>query len=119
MPIIEFPYIIYKEHRLPMVPVRIKSDDKWHEIWMFVDSGATYTILNARESKRLDIDHKTGDKIFVKVGDDWDTNIVKQFEKEIFRRLAYNELENNYKMWQTGKRKILIPPPDIFFVKWF
>lgn len=66
---IEFPYIIYKEHRLPIVPVNVKDGTRWHEIWMFVDSGATYTVLNAQESKRLNIDHRTGDKIYVKVGD--------------------------------------------------
>ena len=69
MSTVEFPYTIYKEHKLPMVPLRIKSKDKWHEVWMFVDSGATYSILSAKESGRLDIDHKTGEKIFVKVGD--------------------------------------------------
>ena len=48
---------------------------------------------------------------FVKVGEDWDTNTLKQFKKEIFKRLSYSELERNYKSWQMGKRKMLIPPP--------
>ena len=46
---------------------------------------------------------------FVRVGEDWDLSTVKLFEKEIYKQLAYSELEANYKSWQTGKRKTLIP----------
>ncbi len=69
MSVIEFPYSNYKEHKLPIVPVNVKGENSWHEIWVFVDSGATYTILNVQESKRLNIDHRAGKKVYVKVGD--------------------------------------------------
>ena len=69
MPALEFPYATYKEHTLPIVPINIRSGNRWHEMWMFVDSGATYSILNAKECKRLDLDFRTGEKMFVKVGD--------------------------------------------------
>ncbi|GAG31836.1 unnamed protein product, partial [marine sediment metagenome] len=48
---------------------------------------------------------------FVKIGEDWDLNKLKLFEKEIYKTLAYAELTANYKSWQMGKRKTLRPPP--------
>ena len=68
MSAIEFPYSRYKDHKLPIVPIEILSGKKWYEIWVFVDSGATYSILNYKESKRMSIDPKDGEKVNVKVG---------------------------------------------------
>ena len=48
---------------------------------------------------------------FVKVGPDWNTGTVKLFEREIYNKLAYSELDANYRSWESGKRKLLIPPP--------
>jgi len=47
---------------------------------------------------------------FVKIGEGWDLNMLKLFEREIFKTLAHAELESNYKSWQMGKRKHLHPP---------
>ena len=44
---------------------------------------------------------------FVKIGEGWDLNMLKLFEREIFKTLAHAELESNYKSWQMGKRKHL------------
>ena len=48
---------------------------------------------------------------FVKVGPDWDIGTVKSFERELYNKLAYAELDANYRSWESGKRKALIPPP--------
>ena len=48
---------------------------------------------------------------FVKVGEKWDHNMLKMFENDIYKKLAYEELEKNYKKWQLGQRKTLVPPP--------
>ena len=47
---------------------------------------------------------------FVKIGEDWDLNKLKLFEREIYKTLAHAELESNHKSWQMGKRETLMPP---------
>ena len=97
MPAIEFPYATYKEHTLPIVPVSIRNGDRWHEMWMFADSGATYSILNAKESKRLNLDFKSGEKMYVKVGDGGYISVymfrlpVRIDEKEYEARIGFSE----------------------------
>ena len=70
MSFVEFPYVAYKGYKLPLVPLNIKAQNDWEEIWVFVDSGATYSIFNYKESRRLNIKPKNdGTKTYVKVGD--------------------------------------------------
>lgn len=47
---------------------------------------------------------------FVKVGPDWNIGTVKSFERELYNKLAYAELDANYRSWESGRRKVLIPP---------
>lgn len=56
MSIIEFPYILHKSYLMPMIPITILD----HRVWVFVDSGATFTILGTDEALRLGIDWEKG-----------------------------------------------------------
>ncbi len=58
MSLIEFPYITYREYKLPLVPINVKALTDWEEIWVFVDSGATYSMFNYKEAGRLCINPK-------------------------------------------------------------
>ena len=64
----KFPYMKYEDIGVPVIPIEIKGE-KWHEIWGFVDSGATYTTLHYEEADRLGIYYLDGNKIMVTVGD--------------------------------------------------
>ena len=66
---IDFEYSTYAGKKVPLIPLNIKSKDKWYEIWAFVDSGATYSVFKAKEAERLDIDIYSGKEIMVIVGD--------------------------------------------------
>ena len=68
MPLIEFQYSTYKGFNLPIVPLHIKGND-WEKMWVFVDSGATYSMINYNEGRRLGINPREGEKKYVKVGD--------------------------------------------------
>jgi hypothetical protein len=50
---------------MPIIPVTILS----HKVWVFVDSGATFTILNIDAAKRIGIDWQTGRTQMIVVGD--------------------------------------------------
>jgi len=66
---VEFEYSTYKGLKVPLIPVEFKGKDRWYELWAFVDSGATYTILEAKEAELLGIDILTGKKMMIVVGD--------------------------------------------------
>jgi len=65
MSIIEFPYLIHKGYYMPIIPIRISD----HKIWTYVDSGATFSIFDAKEAKRLGVNLKQGKAEMIVVGD--------------------------------------------------
>jgi len=66
---IEFEYSTHVGRKVPIIPVGIRGKDKWHELWVFVDTGATYSVFEAKEAERLQVDVYKGKKIMVIVGD--------------------------------------------------
>jgi len=45
---IGFEYTAHAGRKIPIIPVIIKGETGWYEIWVFVDSGATYSIFEAK-----------------------------------------------------------------------
>jgi len=62
---IEFPYVLHKGYLLPLIPITILE----HIFWVYVDSGATYSILNANEAEDVGIKWWQGQKQMIVVGD--------------------------------------------------
>jgi len=69
VPLIEFTYTKYRDVMAPMIPIKMKGQDRWFEFWAFVDSGATYSIFASKEAEDLGIDLKQDKKTMVVVGD--------------------------------------------------
>ena len=46
MSLIEFPYTLHKGFLMPIIPITIHA----HRTWVFVDSGATFTILSVDDA---------------------------------------------------------------------
>lgn len=65
MSAIEFPYVLHKGYLLPLIPITILE----HIFWVYVDSGATYSILNANEAEDVGIKWWQGQKQMIVVGD--------------------------------------------------
>lgn len=65
MPLIEFPYTLHKGYLLPIIPISIHS----HKVWVFVDSGATFSILNVDDAERIGVDWQGGRPQMIVVGD--------------------------------------------------
>jgi gag-polyprotein putative aspartyl protease len=65
VPSIEFSYTRHKGYLLPIVPVSINS----HKLWVFVDSGATFSLLSVDEADRIGIDWQSGRRQMIVVGD--------------------------------------------------
>lgn len=69
MRVIKFPYTFYKNTAGPIIRISVKGKKEFEEIWVFVDSGATFSIFSFAEAEKLNIDPKIGEKCFVVVGD--------------------------------------------------
>ena len=65
MPVIEFPYTRHRGYLMPIIPVSING----HKLWVFVDSGATFSILTVDEAERIGIDWQSGGRQMIVVGD--------------------------------------------------
>ena len=65
MPLIEFPYTLHKGYLMPIIPVTILN----HRVWVFVDSGATFTIMSIDDAHRIGIDWENGRRQMIVVGD--------------------------------------------------
>ena len=65
MPAIEFSYTRYKGYMMPIVPITIQN----HKVWVFVDSGATFTMIGAAEASDIGIDWQRGRRQMIVVGD--------------------------------------------------
>jgi predicted aspartyl protease len=63
--LVAFPYTLHKGYAMPIIPVTILT----HKIWVFVDSGATFTVLGSDEAHRLGIDWQRGRRRMMVVGD--------------------------------------------------
>ncbi len=52
---VEFNYTIHRGLKVPMIPLRVKGEKDWYDVWTFVDSGATYSVFEASQVDRLGI----------------------------------------------------------------
>lgn len=65
MPLIEFPYTFHKGYLLPIIPITILG----YRVWVFVDSGAAFTILSIDDADRIGVDWQKGRQQMIVVGD--------------------------------------------------
>ena len=65
MSLIEFPYVFHKQYLMPIVPVLIED----RKVWAYVDSGATFSILNVDDARRLGLDWEKGRRQMIVVAD--------------------------------------------------
>jgi predicted aspartyl protease len=50
---------------MPIVPIAIQN----HKVWVYVDSGATFSMVNAAEARDMGIDWQSGRRQMIVVGD--------------------------------------------------
>jgi len=65
VPSIDFPYTLHKGHLMPIIPITIQN----HKVWVYVDSGATFSMISAAEAGDMGIDWQGGRRQMVVVGD--------------------------------------------------
>jgi hypothetical protein len=65
MSLVEFPYISHKGYLLPIIPIMILNQ----KIWVYVDSGAMFSIFHTETAKRMGINLQDGRLQMIVVGD--------------------------------------------------
>jgi hypothetical protein len=50
---VRFPYSTYRGLKAPIIPPFIRGKTSWKDIWVYVDSGAAFSIFAASEAERL------------------------------------------------------------------
>ena len=86
MPLIEFPYTLHKGYLTPIIPISIYS----HKVWVFVDSGATFSILSVDDAERLGV----GFNLLGRTGvfDQFEVCFNDRVRKVTFQQLSPNEV---------------------------
>lgn len=67
---IRFDYSVFREGKAPVIPVEFWGRGRWHSLWVYVDSGASFTILHTYEASRLGVDLRKCPKFYIVVAGD-------------------------------------------------
>lgn len=65
---LRFRYKPFRREQSPIIPVGIKLGDAWQRVDCYVDSGATYTVLQAKLAERANFDYRSDQQIYLQVG---------------------------------------------------
>ena len=68
-PTVTFRYTVYHGKSAPIIPLQIQGKDRWHKIWVYVDSGASQSIFSSKIAELLGLDLKRGRRIDAVAGD--------------------------------------------------
>lgn len=68
MTITRFPYKKIRGIYQPIIPIGIQFDSRWLPLEVYIDSGAEYTVIEARIADSLDFNFRQGKRIYLKVG---------------------------------------------------
>lgn len=66
---VKFPYSSYRGLKAPIIPLLVYGKTGWKEIWVYVDSGAAFSIFAASEAERLGLELTKGSLVYAVVGD--------------------------------------------------
>ena len=62
---LRFDYSIFRDAKAPVIPVEFWGKGRWHNLWVYVDSGASFTILHTYEARRLGVNLSKCKKFFI------------------------------------------------------
>ena len=64
-----FRYKVFQRRLAPIITVGVRIEEIWYPVEAYVDSGSVYTVLQARIAEAIGFDYRTGDRIYLQVGD--------------------------------------------------
>lgn len=64
-----FRYKSIRGRLAPIITIGVKAGGLWYPVEVYVDSGAVYTVLRAQIADGIGFDYRTGNRIYLQVGD--------------------------------------------------
>lgn len=62
-----FDYSVFRDAKAPVIPIEVWGGGRWHNLWVYVDSGASFTVFHTYEAKRLGVKLSRCEKFFLVV----------------------------------------------------
>jgi hypothetical protein len=91
--LIRFDYSVFRENKAPVIPVEFRGRDRWHNLWVYVDSGASLSILHTYEARRLGVSLRGCRKFYIVVAGDRRIPVfVKNLRMRLGRRVVTVEV---------------------------
>jgi hypothetical protein len=53
----------------PLITIGVRIGAIWYPVEVYVDSGSAYTVLRAQIADGIGFDYRTGDRVYLQVGD--------------------------------------------------
>ena len=50
-----FDYSVFHDAKAPVIPIEVWGKGRWHNLWVYVDSGASFSVFHTYEAKRLGV----------------------------------------------------------------
>ena len=86
---ITFDYARHRLRDIPLIPVSLKGEQGWAEIWAYLDSGAFYSLFDDKVADLLGIELTQGRRMLAVVGDG---SFIPFYLHRIGVKLANDEL---------------------------
>jgi hypothetical protein len=67
LPSHRFDYSVFRDAKAPVIPIEVWGKGRWHNLWVYVDSGASFTVFHTYEAKRLGVKLSRCEKFFLAV----------------------------------------------------
>lgn len=64
-----FRYKPFRGQLAPLITIGIKMETVWYPVEVYIDSGSAYTVLRAQVADGVGFDYRTGNRIYLQVGD--------------------------------------------------
>ena len=80
-----FDYSVFRNAKAPVIPVEFWGKGRWHNLWVYVDSGASITVLHTYEARRLGVDLRRCAKFYIVAAGD---RRIPVFLKELRLRMG-------------------------------
>lgn len=80
-----FDYSIFHNAKAPVIPVEFRGAGRWQKLWVYVDSGASFTVLHTFEARRLGVNLSKCKKFMIVVAGD---RKIPVFQKTMRMRIG-------------------------------
>jgi hypothetical protein len=87
---ITFEYARHRLRDIPLIPVGLQVQQRWIEVWAYVDSGAFYSLFDDKVAELLGIQLERGKRLLAVVGDG---SFIPFYLHRVRMRLGEEEFE--------------------------